>query len=93
MSALCQKRTHAAQQRRSLFDHRVGDGEQLVRNCEAESPCRRQVDDEIELRRLLNGDDRQPSRSRRVTRARACQVQTVASSPGIAHRTFLEAVR
>src|SRR6516162_713871 len=34
------------------FDHLVGGGEQRLRHVEAEHPSRRNVDDELELRRL-----------------------------------------
>jgi hypothetical protein len=38
-----------------LFDHFVGAREQRWRNCEAECLGRLQVDDQLELRRLLDG--------------------------------------
>ena len=39
-----------------LFDHLVGDGEKRGRNVEAECLGSRQIDDKIELRRLLDRD-------------------------------------
>src|SRR5262245_55825330 len=47
---------NALQQNCGLFDHLVGAGEQRRRHAKAESLRRGQVDDEIEFRRLLDGD-------------------------------------
>ena len=44
MSALGQKRTHAAQRRGLLFDHFVGAGEQLWGNLQSDLPCRLEID-------------------------------------------------
>src|SRR5437879_4470159 len=57
--AMCQKETHAAQQRSrtdlSLFDHFVGDGEQAGRNCQSKPPGGLEIDHKLELSRLQNG--------------------------------------
>jgi hypothetical protein len=49
MSALCQKRTHAAQQKRSLFDHFVGDLLEMYRHIKAQRLGGLDVDDELIL--------------------------------------------
>src|SRR5215469_10459607 len=56
MSALCQKQTYAVQQISSLFDHLVGNSEQRRRDRETEPVCGLEVDDRLELGRLLDRD-------------------------------------
>src|SRR4029450_9284094 len=54
MSALGQKRTHAAQQKGSLFDDLIGGDQQARWNCQAKCLRRFAVDDSFELRRRLH---------------------------------------
>ena len=44
-----QEETHALQQKRSLFDHLVGEREHVVRDFNSEVLCGLEVDDELEL--------------------------------------------
>ena len=61
MSALCHEQTHAPRQNLRLFDHLVGAGEQCRWDGKAERLGGGEIDDEIELDRLL---DREISRLR-----------------------------
>jgi hypothetical protein len=54
MSALCQKRTFCTAVKTSLFDHLVGEDEQLVCNIELNQLCCFAMDHQLELNRLLN---------------------------------------
>src|SRR5262245_29385407 len=54
MSALCQKRTNAPQQKVPLFDHLVGAGEERRRHFNAQRLGGLEVDHQLEFRRLFN---------------------------------------
>ena len=54
MSPLCQKRTYAPQQRRSLFDHLVSACKQRRRHFEAQRLGGLEIHDEFEFRGLFD---------------------------------------
>src|SRR6476620_6496062 len=54
MSAVCQKRPFASQQRASLFDHLVGECEHLRRQIDTERLGSLEINDQFELGRLYN---------------------------------------
>jgi hypothetical protein len=54
MAAKGQKRTHALQQTASLFDQLVCAQQECFANFQAECPCGRKIDDEVELGRLFD---------------------------------------
>ena len=62
MSALCQKRTHAPQQK-GLFDHFVGAGEERLGNCKPKRLSGLEVDDQRVFGGLL--ERRSPTELRR----------------------------
>src|SRR6516164_339371 len=54
MAALCQKRTHAVQQKILLFDDLVGERKQPVRNSDSQYPGCFAVDNKFDFRGLLD---------------------------------------
>jgi hypothetical protein len=54
MSALCQKQTFCGAAKLRLFDHLVGERQQIVGNVNAERFCGLEIDDQLELGDMLD---------------------------------------